>query len=84
MKKFIKLLSIFFAIMCLVAIFSYLTPSGRYSLVAANSHLAKTGFSLWQYFWLAMVFSCIALISYICLTRHYKKKYKLDDDKDKS
>lgn len=82
MKKILRLLSIFFLILFLLSMLSYVTPSGRRGLLVANSRLAQTGFSLWQYFWLAMVFSCVALLTFICLTRHYRKKYNLDDEKN--
>ncbi|MDO4219548.1 MAG: hypothetical protein Q4C78_06155 [Synergistaceae bacterium] len=84
MKKILRLLSIFFLILFLLSMLSYLTPSGRHGLLVANARLAKTGFSLWQYFWLGMVFSCVALFSYISLTRHYRKKYNIDDTEDKN
>ncbi len=82
MKKILRLLSIFFLILFLLSLLSYLTPSGRRGLLVANSHLAQTGFSLWQFFWLAMVFGCVALLAFICLTRLYRKKYNLDDEKN--
>ena len=82
MKKFLRILSIIFMFLFLLTMLSYLTPSGRRGLRVANSHLATTGFSLWQYFWLAMVFACVALLTYICLTRHYRKKYNLEDEKN--
>ena len=66
MKKFIRIVSIIFYVLFIVVIVaSFFSPSGRSALFAANSELANEGFSLWQYTWLAMALTGIAVLVYI-------------------
>ena len=66
MKKFLRILSIIFYVLFIVGIIaSFFSPSGRSALLAANAELASEGFSLWQYTWLAMALTGIAIMVYV-------------------
>ena len=66
MKKFLRILSIIFYVLFIVGIVAaFFSPSGRSALLAANAELAETGFSLWQYAWLAMALTGVAILVYI-------------------